>query len=421
MRAVGDERKEDLKQAEQKLAEFAEGVAQTVGLTADHYVQASSPFLRLAPKTCLRIAESGLRRFPTSRFLCDHVGGARLVIAAGLRPGSAQVAELTAAEQAFRKALAQEPDTFHAHVGIMQVLSRLDRVPEALAELDLVAKDHDAELEVPDSWLLRAGLLMRCGRAAEAVPLLTGDGATGDLRPAARILLLRAHALAGDAAAATALIAELQKEAPGTRTLVEAADALAFLGKKPEALQLLAQRPKAGEWKTEEERIDQLLAASAAAMEAFWKATDFSPKGPLRAALTKALDHHFLVMDPAAKPQPKNTEVGAAPVLMARLLASAPASPQKDWGNRVLLALCLRAAPGYKPTPFEAKVVEMTKAMSTPTEADLPGVFLAMRHDVGDPDAAGVLTGLRALEKLDPKPAPKGGKPDQKQPVPPKK
>jgi hypothetical protein len=397
--------KEMRAEAEKAIADFAAAMARGPGLSADHYVQASSPLLAEAPLAALQITEAGLEHHPDARFLWDHAGMARLQIAVSGRPSAEQVAELKRSEQAFRKALALAPDTFHAHLGIAQALSQLDEPAAALAELDLAMQDEQAKAAAPNAWLIRAGLLLRCGRTKEAVKVLTDPGLGDDLREPARVLLLRAHALGNDAAAATALITKLQTEAPGLATNLAAADALAYLGKKAEALKLLAQRPATAAGGAETD--DVLLAQGAATMEAFWKATDISPKGPLRAAMTKALDHHFLVVDATAKPQPKETDVGSSPLLMSRLLAKAPATPAKAWGNRVLLILCIRAVREHKATPFEAQVAAMTKDMETPVEADVPAIAMAMRWAVGDPEVFGVLTGLRALDKLVPKAPPK--------------
>lgn len=392
--------KEARAEADKAVADFAAGIAAGTGLEVDHYVQASSPLLEDFAQAALQIAEAGIARFADSRFLWDHVGMARLQIAVTNKPCEEQVAELKRSEQTYRKALSLAPDTFHAHLGIAQALSRLDRADEALAELDLAMQDEKVRSSIPSAFLHRAGLLMRVGRTKEAVKVLTDPGIDDELREPARLLLLRAHALGNDAAAATALIATMQKDAPGLPTILAAADALAYLGKKPEALKLLAQQPAAADGAAAGEAG---LAQGAAAMEAFWKATDVSPKGPLRAALTKALDHHFFVLDGAAKPQPKQTDVSSSPLMMSRLLAMAPPTPEKEWGNRVLLVLCIRAVRDHKPTPFETQVAAMTKDLRTPTEADVPAVVLAMRWDVGDPGAYGALTGLRAFEKLVPK------------------
>lgn len=384
---------------------FVAGIEKQKGLSLDHYVQASSPLLNGCAAACIQVAEAGIAHYADSRFLWDHVGFARTQLATDTAPSAARVAALKLGEQAFRKAVSYQPDTFHAHLGLSQILSLLDRADEALDELELATKDDDGKAALPNGWLHRAGLLVRVGRSKDAIALLTGGAVPEDGQAAAQVLLLRAHAIDGDAAATQALIGKLQKDAPGTRTLIDAADALAFLGKKAEALKLLAQRqkPAAG---ASEEREEMRLDQGAATLEAFWKATDYTPKGPLRAALTATLGHRFLVMDPAAKPKPKETEVGSSPLLMARLLAVAPEAPTKSWGDRMLQVLCVRAVRDYKASPFEKQVAEMTKAMRTPTEADVPGVLLAMRWDVGNPDACGVLTGLRAIEKLEAKVAP---------------
>lgn len=422
----GDHQKE-IAEASGKIDEFATAVAEATGFQAEHFVAASSPLLEVAPKACLAIAEHGVKAFPTSRFLWDHAGMARLKLAMGTRPRASRTAELQVTEQAFRKGIALQPDTFHAHLGLAQALRELGRPADALAELEVATKDDDGVRAAPTAWLLRAGLLMQCGKAKDAAAILSGDEVTDDLRPVARQLLLRAHALNGDAAAATALIAELRKDEPGMRSLIDAADALAFLGKKAEALQLLAQRTPLGEWKSEQERKDQLLSQNAAAMEAFWKATDVSAAGPLRAALLAALDHHIVIAG-AGKPGEAPVDLASSPPLLADMLATMPSEPDKDWANDVLFVLCLRAPADPKPNPLAAKMQPALNRGKPTGAADVPAVLTALRTAVGDPGVPGALTGLRAVEKLEAKPDEKPGakkpepaKPDPKKPAPKKK
>jgi tetratricopeptide (TPR) repeat protein len=369
---------------------------QTEGLSVEHYVEVSSPMIYVVPAQGVRVAEAGLKRFPDARFLWDHVGFARFSLAASLPPCAQRTAELQAAEQTFRKALALTPDTFHAHLGIYQVLAALDRCAEALAEFELAMRDEAARAALPEAWRHKVDLLLRCGRAADAVALLTAADAPTETD--ARILLLRARALAGDLEGVKAASADVGKGAE-PRKIVDAADALAYLGKKKEALELLALLPARGTAESVEGRARGLVLQCGAAMVVFWKASSFTPKGPLRAALTKALEHQIKAIDSTKMP-PKEADLSSSPVLIAQMLANMPAEPAKDWANRVLQVLSVRAIPGHKPGKFEAMVIEATKAQRIPGEDDLAAVFLAMRGDVGDPECCGVLTGLRALEKL---------------------
>src|SRR4030095_11351678 len=174
--------------------------------------------------------------------------------------------------------------------------------------------------------------------------------------------------------------------------------AIASVGRKAAALKLLAQRPKRGKFESEEEREAQKYSQSAEAMDAFLKATDFSPGGPLRAALTKALDHHYRFIAGG-----KQDDFASSPMMMRKLLAGTnmPEEPIKDWGNHVLFVLSMRALPAHKPTPAEKQFADMMKKDRWPTVGDIPGRLLALRAAVGEPDAAGALTALRAVEKLD--------------------
>jgi hypothetical protein len=246
--------------------------------------------------------------------------------------------------------------------------------------------------------MLEAGALLQANKPKDALAKLAEKEGEE-----AQILTLRAYALAGDANNAQKLIETMRKADPSARTLVQAIDALLYLGKKPEAAKLLALCPKAAEFSTEEERQDQLLSQCAAAMDVVSKATDWSPKSPLRAQLTKALDHHILVMDPAAKPKPKQVDLTVSPTLTAKMLANMPAGTEsaKDWANRTLQVLCIRGIRAYTATPLEKQIAAAMKDQRLPTEADVPAIYAEMRMDLGDPFACGSLMALRAIEKLE--------------------
>lgn len=388
---------------QKELAEFVALCVKGEGFTEQHFVEAGNPFLRAEWPAALAISEAGITRFPESRFLHDHVGIARSNGAFAEPPSAARVAGLLAAEAAFRKALQCTPDTWHAHAGLYQVLEQLGYCDEALRELDAALKSPEAATTINVQWQRRAGLLMRSERAKDALAVLKEVNPEDDEKVDVQVMVLRATALCGDAAATQAAANALRSLESSPRTLVEAADALAYVGKKADALKLLAQRPPRGKFESDEEREAQLYSQSAEAMEAFLKATDFSPGGPLRAALTKALDHHFFFMAGG-----KQNDFANSPLMMTKLLGGTnmPEEPIKDWGNHVLFVLSMRALPAHKPTAAEQQFADMMKNDRWPTADDIPARLLALRAAIGEPDAIGALTALRAVEKLDPKPPP---------------
>lgn len=136
-------------------------------------------------------------------------------------------------------------------------------------------------------------------------------------RAALQILLLRAHALAGDT------------------------DALAHVGETEAALALLAQLPPPGEGDAVAEREAWLYARTGAALAAFQRADDVHAE-PFRLAPTQVLDHHFLVG--VGGPQGTQTDLSSSPHLMLHMLAEMPPEPIEDLGNHLLFALCMRAA-----------------------------------------------------------------------------
>ena len=403
LRDDGD-KKDALAAKKKELAAFVALCVKGEGFTEQHFVEASSPLIEDEWQAGLAISEAGTAKFPQSRFLHDHVGAGRHLGALAERPSAARVAGLNSSEAAWRKALQCKPDTWHAHFGLYQVLEHLGYCDEALRELDTALKNAEAKKAINVQWLRRAGLLMRTERAKEALAVLAAAVPEDDEdKVAVQIMVLRATALAGDAEATQAAANALRTLESSPRTLVEAADALAYAGKKPEALALLAQRPKRAKPESEEQREAQLYSQSAEAMEAFLKATDHSPGGPLRAALTKALDHHFLTMEGG-----KQEDFASSPLMMSKLLGSPsmPEEPIKDWGNHVLFVLSMRAVPAYKPSPAEKKLADMLKKDRWPTADDIPCRLLELRKAVGEPDEVGALTALRAVEKLDPKKPP---------------
>jgi hypothetical protein len=395
------ENKQQIASACKEIDAFVEPMLDKPGYSLDHYVQVSSPLLEVYPAAALKVSEAGLKQFPDSRFLHDHVGFAHAKLADDQKPGAVWLTHMRAAEQAFRKSLTLKPETFHAHLGLCQVLDCLGQQEEALRELELSVKGAaEAQVPMPHLALRRGSLLLRANKPADALAALQSGTLDEAAREAAQVLILRAHALAGDAAKVEAQAKAMAAKGDPQRVALEHADALLWLGKKAEALKLLAKKPpKEGE----DERGQALLAQSCAALEQFANASDFGAGSPLRAALTKALGHSFKAALPDKDGKLKETDLSPSPVMMAHLVQKAPAAPVKEWGNRVLMVLCLKAAPAWKAGPEEALV---TKSIGVPPGPDeLPGVLLGMRYAVGDPHEACGLASVRAVEKLQDKPA----------------
>jgi len=407
-----DAEKERLAATTKELDDLAEWIERQQGFTEQHYVEAGSPFIQSHPQPALRITDAGLKLFATSRFLHDHRGFALTKIAMDLHPCAARMKALQDAEAAFRKALTCKPETWHAHVGLFQALEQLDKCDEALRELAIAEKDPAAKDGFRMPWQLRASVLMRAGKPKDAIKLLTTETIEAADTVDQLVLLVRANALANDAAATQAAITKLRAADTTPRSLIESADALAYLGKKPDALKLLAQRPPIAKFTNEQERVAQLWSQCGAAMEVFWNATDYSPSGPLRAALTKSLGHSFQLMEAG-----KQVDLSGSPVLMCKLLEGAAknAGREKEWGNHLLFVLCARAAPAHKPSAGAEQLAIGIYGKDDPIPGldDVPARLLAMRANLGDTETAGVLTGLRAIEKLNAKPpaAPAPAKP----------
>jgi tetratricopeptide (TPR) repeat protein len=387
----------DLNAAQAELDAFVRKLGQMEGLTVEHFVQASAPLLETLPERCVSVCEAGLRHHTDARFLHDNLGFARLTLAAQRSPDAGQTTLAQQAAASFRQALKCQPETFHSHLGLSQALHLLGQGEEALQQFELCLQDADGRSALADAWDLRASLLLGGGKPQDALDLLSPMVSSAADPIPLRILTLRAKALLGDAAAVQKAADALRDAESSPRTLIEAADALAFVGKTKEALALLAQRPAIGKWHDEDERLAQLYAQTGAAMEAFWQAKDVSTT-PFRAALTQALDHHILVMEAGAKG--KQTDLAGSPVLMAQMLLTMPAEAIKDWGNHLLFVLCVRAAPSHEPSALEQQMAVVYAGKPQPGLDDVPARLAALRRDVGDVDAAGGLTGLRAAEKL---------------------
>lgn len=387
----------DLRAVQAELDKFVKVLGETEGLSSEHFVHASAPLLEALPEQCVRVCELGLQRHPEARFLLDNLGFALLTLANDAPPAAAQFALGRRAEAAFRRALQHQPETFHAHLGLCQALDLLGQPEEALAQFELCVADAEGRAVLGDAWELHASLLLCGGKPQDALDRLSPMVSSAADPIPLRILTLRARALLGDAAAVEKAAQALRSAEASPRTLIEAADALAYVGRTEAALALLAQRPPIGAWHDEQERIDQLYAQTGAAMEAFWRTKDVNAP-PFRAALTKALDHHMLVMEAGAKG--KQTDLASSPVMMAQMLATMPAEAIKDWGNHLLFVLCVRAAPAHQPSPLEQQMAAIHAGKPQPTADDVPARLAALRRGVGHADAAAGLTGRRAAEQL---------------------
>src|SRR5262249_37428621 len=138
--AEGPPQTQSIQAAMKAIDDLVQPLLAEPGFTVEHYVEVSSPLLEEYAAAALKVAEAGLTHFPDSRFLFDHVGFAHTRIADESRPGKARMASLSAAEEAFRKGLKLQPDTYHAHLGLSQVLDLGMQPVEALRELAIGAK-----------------------------------------------------------------------------------------------------------------------------------------------------------------------------------------------------------------------------------------------------------------------------------------
>lgn len=214
------------------------------------------------------------------------------------------------------------------------------------------------------------------------------------------ILEVRALALSGEAAAAVDAIARLRAMESSSRTVLEAADALAHLGRKEDALKTLAEQAVVTESAKEPAWERELYGKAVAVMRALWTTDDFSPTGPLRAALTKALDYHVLVTD-----QGTQIDLASSPIAICRLLGRSP--PEAEgvtyWADHVLLVLSVYAAASHHPTAAEQRVLAewAGNGVAVPGIADVPGCLLSMRGLVAFSDGPATLTALRTVEKFE--------------------
>lgn len=382
---------------------FLEPLLAGHGWSLEHFVQVSSPLVEVYPEAVLRVVEVGLKRFPDARVLHDQTGLARLSMATRLKACAERLTALRAAEHSFRKALSVPPDSHTAHLGLSQVLDLSGRYGEALGQLDVAQRlAVAAEQALPLLPLWRGGLLLRAGKPAEALTVLNGEGINPALAAKVEVLVLRAHAMAGDLEQVESQAKSMAQKGDAARVALEHADALLWLGQRSEALALLAKKPVI-EKGSEGAPAQALLAQSYAALELVATVTEFDPRSPVRVLLTKALGHSYSRALPDKEGKVREVDLSASPVLISHLLHTSPVQPVKQWGNRLLLVLCLKASPAWKPSPDEAVAVKAVSGL--PSLKDLPAILLAMRFAVGDPEQACGLASWRIAESLQPRPA----------------
>jgi tetratricopeptide (TPR) repeat protein len=134
-------------------------------------------------------------------------------VQAELGVAEAEARDFPAAEAAYRAAISLDPDFMPAYVELGLLLETQNRLEALEALLDTA----DARgLAGPEFGFLRAWLLRRQGRFAEALPL--AEATPASINPARRAQLLgEIHDRLGDSAAAFAAFAEMNRAAAGAR------------------------------------------------------------------------------------------------------------------------------------------------------------------------------------------------------------
>ena len=152
-------------------------------------------------------------------------------VQAELGVAEAEARDFPAAETAYRAAIALDPDFMPAYVELGLLLETQNRLDELEVLLNAAAARG---LAGPEFGFLRAWLLRRQGRFAEALPL--AEATPASINPARRAQLLgEIHDRLGDGAAAFTAFADMNRaaaetrpaaEGPTYRALVEASTAL---------------------------------------------------------------------------------------------------------------------------------------------------------------------------------------------------
>lgn len=383
---------------EHELSRFVESVERQQGLTERQYVLAADTFVTLYPAEALRLAHAGLRHFPESLRLLFGSATANIGVAETSFPSAARVRALEGAERSLRTMAKLGADTWPVHAAMARVLAHLDRCTEALAEFDAASRDPRGEESLRGRTRTKVSLLLRAGQPLKAIEAMrdTPEIATIDRL----VLTVRARALAKDLAATRAAIVTLRDAENSPRTTAEAADALGHLGERAEALRLLASRPATP---ATADRDALEWSRTCAALEVLLRCDDLGPASPLRMALTNALDHHFWMGR-----DENRFDFRASPLVMMKMIGGMgrPEAPITVQGDHLLFLLCAAAAPTHRPDDRERVLLDVfaQDGQPMPSGDDVPAHLLAMRENVGDPDAGCPLTALRIAEQIAPKP-----------------
>ncbi len=394
-------RQQDRAAAESELRNFVDRVCAHDQLTPAHVVELSTALLESNPADCFRVAEAGVRRFPESLHLLDHLGRSRLRHADTTWPSAERLRSLRAARLAFTRAVERKHTSAATYLGLFAVQRELGE--PSLSVLDAALAQRDAAEQIENPWLLRAGALLLLGKPEEAIRVLEQNQVPASMQATARILRLRALVLAGDAAPAQAQVPALLAADPSDRATAAAIDALLHLGQRAEALAVMRQRPvRAAEQESPEavERRQQAFSA----FSALARNPEWSTSTRIVPALANALRFKFVATDWAGREEDgfeAPLDLSTSPPVLAALLPLSRRPGQESlWARHILLALSLRAGSRHEPTAAEASFLRTFTHEAQAPQADLPAILLALRVAIADPDALGALAAHRVASEL---------------------
>lgn len=319
------------------------------GCTTDHYVFVSERFIRAEiPEIAVTVCNSGLEKFPDSRFLYDNRGLARLVQFNQAETLDEQDRAARAARDDFRKATTLEPDTYHAHGGLAQALECLGDYGPALEAWQKALAFKDLPHSKPHRK--HGTLLMRNGRMSEAAAAFVKSRERGEADAhEAQVLEMRCLLLAGEReraiAAADAILAA--KTARHESLLLAAVDVCAEAA-HPKTIDRLvglmaADRtlPPADEDDAAEDVIRHRKQARAALRVLLTEGEKLNEDGKesaaLRESIRKAVDHHVLMQGSEEHKKLENHP------LLVFLLCETRDWSEKAWAEEILVALCAHA------------------------------------------------------------------------------
>ena len=387
--------------AESELRSLLDRVCAHDQLTPEQVVALSNALLETRPAECFQVAEAGVRRFPESLRLLDHLGRSRLRHAATTWPSAERLRSLHEARQAFTRAVARTPTSAATYLGLFAVQRELGE--PSLAVLDAALAQHDGAEQIENPWLLRAGALLLLGKAADAVRVLEQNQVPASMQAGARILRLRALVLTGDAEKAQTQVQALLAADPSDRATAAAIDALLHLGQRAEALAVMRQRPVRAAAQDSPEAVEQRQQAFSA-LSALARNPEWFTSTLVLPALAKALRFKFVVTDWRSREADgfeAPLDLSTSPPVLARMLPLRPMpGPESLCANHILFALSLRASNGYEPAAPEASFLRTFTHAAQAPQADLPAILLALRVAITDPDALGALAAYRVASEL---------------------